>query len=192
MSLRLDFLRHGETQQGGGLRGSLDDLLTDAGWQQLNTAVHDQAGWQRIISSPLRRCALFAEQLAVQRGLPLEYSDDLRELHFGDWEGKHPSELMQTHADELGRFWADPYAFTPPGAEPLQAFAARIDNALLCLHARYAGQRLLVVCHAGVMRLLLARARGLAPAALLQVTVGYAELAPLEFDPQSGLRELAT
>ncbi|MEH6491260.1 alpha-ribazole phosphatase family protein [Halopseudomonas sp.] len=190
MSLRLDFLRHGETEQGGGLRGSLDDLLTETGWQQLNTAVAQLAGWQRIVSSPLRRCALFAEQLAVQRNLPLEYSNDLRELHFGAWEGKHPSELMQTQADELGRFWADPYAYTPPGAESLQAFAARIDSALQHLHACYAGQRLLVVCHAGVMRLLLARARGLAPAALLQVTVGYAELVALEFDPRCGLREL--
>ncbi len=190
MSLRLDFLRHGETEQGGGLRGSLDDLLTDVGWQQLNAAVQAQSGWQGIVSSPLRRCALFAEQLAAQRHLPLEYHKDLRELHFGDWEGKHPSELMQSQADELGRFWADPYAYTPPGAEPLRAFAARIDSALQQLHARYAGQRLLVVSHAGVMRFLLARARGLPPAALLQVTVGYAELVSLQFDPQDGLREL--
>ena len=28
MTLRLDMLRHGETELGGGLRGSLDDALT--------------------------------------------------------------------------------------------------------------------------------------------------------------------
>ncbi|MAB23897.1 MAG: histidine phosphatase family protein, partial [Pseudomonadales bacterium] len=43
--------------------------------------------------------------------------------------------------------------------------------------------------HAGVMRLLIARARGLAPADLLQVVVGYAELVGLEFDPHRGLTE---
>ena len=31
MTLHLDLLRHGETELGGGLRGSLDDALTDRG-----------------------------------------------------------------------------------------------------------------------------------------------------------------
>ena len=187
--VRLDFLRHGETEQGGGLRGSLDDQLTAAGWQQMIATTAVASGWQRIVSSPLRRCAHFAERLADERGLPIEYNDNLRELHFGDWEGKHPSELMLDQADELGRFWADPYAYTPPGAEPMRDFAARIDTALQTLHLAYAGQRILVVSHAGVMRLLIARARGLAPADLLQVVVGYAELVGLEFDPHRGLTE---
>jgi alpha-ribazole phosphatase len=39
MTLRLDLLRHGETELGGGLRGSLDDALTEKGWQQMRDAV---------------------------------------------------------------------------------------------------------------------------------------------------------
>ena len=31
--LYLDLLRHGETELGGGLRGSLDDALTEQGWE---------------------------------------------------------------------------------------------------------------------------------------------------------------
>ena len=31
MTLVLDLLRHGETEQGGGLRGSIDDALTAHG-----------------------------------------------------------------------------------------------------------------------------------------------------------------
>lgn len=191
MTLRLDFLRHGETELGGGLRGSLDDPLTEAGWQQMSAAALPGDNWHRIISSPLQRCARFAEQLARQRQLPLEYHDNFRELHFGDWEGKHPRELMLTQADELGRFWADPYAFTPPAGEPMHEFAARIDAGLLALHQAYEGQHLLVICHAGVMRLLLARARALPPAGLLQVVVGYAELVALQYDPQQGLSEVS-
>lgn len=193
MTVRLDFLRHGETELGGGLRGSLDDPLTETGWQQMSAAVEaaTHEHWQQIVSSPLQRCARFAEQLAQQRDLPLAYDDNFRELHFGDWEGKHPRELMLTQADELGRFWADPYGFTPPAGEPMHAFAARIDAGLLALHHAYAGQCVLVICHAGVMRLLLARARGMQPAGLLQVVVGYAELVRLEYDPQQGLSEVA-
>jgi len=190
VTVQLDFLRHGETELGGGLRGSLDDPLTASGWQQMDQAVAVASGWQGIVSSPLQRCARFAEHLAEQRGLPIEYNTHLRELHFGEWEGKHPRDLMLTQADELGQFWTDPYGYTPPGAEPMRDFAARIDAGLLALHKAHAGQRLLVVSHAGVMRLLLARARGLKPAALLQVVVGYAELARLEYDPQQGLSEV--
>ncbi|MEH6565336.1 MAG: histidine phosphatase family protein [Halopseudomonas sp.] len=190
MTLYLEWLRHGETELGGGLRGSLDDALTAAGWQQMQAAVAQAGDWQRIVSSPLQRCSRFAEQLAARLELPFEHCADLRELHFGEWEGLHPRDLMLTQADELGRFWADPYAFTPPGAEPLRAFSQRIDAALQGLYEAYAGERLLVVSHAGVMRLLLARARGLAPAALLQVVVGYAERVRLDYHPERGLTEL--
>lgn len=37
--LHLELLRHGETELGGGLRGSLDDALTEQGWAQLRAAV---------------------------------------------------------------------------------------------------------------------------------------------------------
>ncbi|WP_183144037.1 histidine phosphatase family protein, partial [Pseudomonas syringae group genomosp. 3] len=60
MSVRLDLLRHGETELGGGLRGSLDDALTDLGWQQMRSAVIDGGPWDRIVSSPLQRCAWFS------------------------------------------------------------------------------------------------------------------------------------
>ncbi len=56
-TLHLDLLRHGETEQGGGLRGSLDDALTDQGWEQMRQAVLGRGPWCRLVSSPLQRCA---------------------------------------------------------------------------------------------------------------------------------------
>lgn len=112
MTLRLDLLRHGETELGGGLRGSLDDALTDAGWQQMRAAVAGQGPWDRLVSSPLQRCARFAEELGVRLALPVSLDPDLQELHFGAWEGQSAAALMATDAEALGRFWADPYAFT--------------------------------------------------------------------------------
>ena len=55
----LDLLRHGETEQGG-LRGSLDDALTEKGWAQMRDAVAEAGPWQVLVSSPLQRCARFA------------------------------------------------------------------------------------------------------------------------------------
>ena len=46
----LDLLRHGETEQGG-LRGSLDDALSDKGWAQMRRAVADGSSLEQPISS---------------------------------------------------------------------------------------------------------------------------------------------
>ena len=177
--MMLDLLRHGETELGGGFRGSLDDALTAAGWAQMRRSVAGHAKWDAIISSPLRRCAAFAEELGRALDVAVDVRPGLRELHFGAWEGRHPAELMPDQADELSRFWDNPYAYTPPQAEPVAEFRERVLDALGVLAERYAGQRVLVVTHAGVMRLLIARARGLADRDLLQVQVGYAELVSL-------------
>jgi len=176
MTLRLDLLRHGETELGGGLRGSLDDALTDAGWQQMRAAVAGQGPWDRLVSSPLQRCARFAEELGTRLALPVSLDPDLQELHFGAWEGQSAAALMATDAEALGRFWADPYAFTPPQGEPVLAFSERVLGAIECLHQRYAGERVLLVSHGGVMRLLLARARGLPREQLLNVEVAHGAL----------------
>lgn len=188
--LQLELLRHGETELGGGLRGSLDDVLTEQGWAQLRAAVQDAGPWDRLISSPLQRCARFAEEVATAHALPLHYEPGLQELHFGDWEGRSAAELMQSDAEALGQFWADPYGFTPPNGEPLQQFEARVLAALQRLQHNHAGERLLLVTHGGVMRLLLARARGLPRQDLLQVNVGYAQRFRLSLVADGQLTEL--
>ncbi|WP_263263904.1 histidine phosphatase family protein [Pseudomonas sp. RIT-PI-S] len=176
MSLRLDLLRHGETERGGGFRGSLDDALTSAGWATLEAAVLGQGPWDAIVTSPLRRCADFAQALADRLQRPLLTLPDLRELHFGEWEGRSAAELMASDAEALGNFWQDPFRYTPPGAEPLAEFVPRVECGVAALLAGYPNQQLLIVGHAGVMRLLLARARGLPVSRLLDVEVAHGAL----------------
>jgi len=175
----LDLLRHGETEKGGGLRGSLDDALTETGWAQMRQAVTDVGPWDVLVSSPLQRCACFAEELGERLNLPVQREAALQELHFGDWEGRSAAQIMEDQADALGRFWENPYAFTPPNGEPVEAFAERVLSAVERLSSQYAGKRVLLVTHGGVMRLLLARARGLPRAQLLQVEVGHGALVRL-------------
>lgn len=189
MNLRLDLLRHGETELGGGLRGSLDDALTARGWEQMRAAVVAGGPWDCLVSSPLQRCARFAEQLGARLGVPVHQDKDLQELHFGAWEGRSAAALMDTDAEALGRFWADPYSFTPPDGEPVLAFSQRVLAAVERLHVAYAGQRVLLVSHGGVMRLLLARARGLPREQLLNVEVGHGALFSLRVSSGPVLEE---
>ncbi|WP_095130128.1 alpha-ribazole phosphatase family protein [Pseudomonas sp. Irchel s3h14] len=189
MTLRLDLLRHGETELGGGLRGSLDDALTDKGWAQMRAAVVERGPWDRLVSSPLQRCARFAEELGTQLGLPVQLDKDLQELHFGTWEGQSAAALMDTDAEALGLFWADPYSFTPPQGEPVVDFSTRVLAAVERLHVAYAGERVLLISHGGVMRLLLAQARGLPREQLLNVEVGHGALFSLTVESGVLLKE---
>ncbi|WP_426155632.1 alpha-ribazole phosphatase family protein [Pseudomonas sp. TSRC2-2] len=189
MSLRLDLLRHGETELGGGLRGSLDDALTENGWAQMRAAVVEGGPWDRIVSSPLQRCARFAAELGEQLNLSVHLDKDLQELHFGAWEGQSAAALMETDAEALGLFWADPYGFTPPQGEPVSEFSARVLAAVSRLHAAYSGERILLVSHGGVMRLLLTQARGLPREQLLNVEVGHGALFALTVAADGMLKE---
>ncbi|MDB5995500.1 MAG: 7 alpha-ribazole-5-phosphate phosphatase [Pseudomonas sp.] len=189
MTLNLDLLRHGETELGGGLRGSLDDALTEKGWAQMRAAVIERGPWDRLISSPLQRCARFAEELGTRLGVPVHLDKDLQELHFGAWEGQSAAALMDTDAEALGLFWADPYAFTPPQGEPVADFSTRVRAAVARLHTAYAGERVLLISHGGVMRLLLAQARGLPREQLLNVDVGHGALFSLQVESGVILKE---
>jgi alpha-ribazole phosphatase len=114
---------------------------------------------------------------------------DLQELHFGAWEGQSAAALMETDAEALGLFWADPYAFTPPQGEPVNEFSSRVLAAVARLHSAYAGERVLLIGHGGVMRLLLAQARGLPREQLLNVEVAHGALFALTVEAGGSLKE---
>lgn len=151
----VDLLRHGEPQGGPKYRGSLDDPLSEQGWTQLRTAVGLHPPWQAIISSPMRRCAEFAQVLAKQHGLSLRFEDGLREMSFGDWEGRTAAEVMATAPEALELFWRDPVGHSPPGGEPLLTWAQRVISAWRTLVADYTNQHILVLGHGGMMRVVL-------------------------------------
>lgn len=176
---RLDLLRHGETLGGSRFRGRLDDPLTERGWEQMWAAVGPREGvreWDGIVTSPLARCADFARALSRRQDIPLSLDPRLAELDFGDWEGQTPADLMATDAEALGRFWADPLANTPPGGEPLLAFASRVLAAWGDLLDQEPGERLLVIGHGGVIRVILCQVLGHPLGQLLELEVGHASL----------------
>ncbi len=149
----VDLIRHGEPVGGPMYRGhSLDHPLSDKGWRQMWSAVGDSCPWQRIISSPMRRCREFAEQLAERRNRPLTVIDDLREIGFGEWEGKTRDDLARERPEELAAFHANPVDNTPAGAEPVTRFLARITDVLAALPRQYEEDHVLLVGHAGVIR----------------------------------------
>lgn len=146
-------MRHGEPVGGNKYRGRTDDSLSDKGWDQMRRAVADHSPWNVIISSPLTRCADFARELAQRHGLPLEIDPRLMELGFGAWEGKTSAELTRSDPDILARFWNDLLAHAPPGSESLTVFYERVVAAWHTILGLHSGEHVLIVAHAGVIRM---------------------------------------
>jgi alpha-ribazole phosphatase len=174
----LELLRHGDTGCSG-FRGLLDDALSPLGWAQMETAIAGRS-WQHLLCSPLRRCRHFAEALAQRCGAPLQVEEALREYDFGAWTGRTPVDLYAEQPDALARFWADPNAHPPPGAERLVDFEARVLGALRQVHARHTGKQVLCVTHGGVMRLLQCRQRGWPLTRISEIEVAHAALLRVE------------
>lgn len=182
MTTTVDLMRHGEPVGGRKYRGQIDDPLSEKGWAQMHSAVGEAAPWTRIVASPLLRCRAFAETLADRHGLSLTLDARLMEVGFGVWEGKSATEIEADAPGTLARFKADPVNARPQGAEPLDAFHARVASALDDLLAEYAGQHVLLVGHAGVMRMALAWALHIPLEHAYRIEVASASLTRLRFD----------
>ncbi len=173
----IDLIRHGEPEGGPRYRGhAIDDPLSEKGWAQMRSAVAGHDDWQRIITSPLRRCRDFATELATRRGLPVHVEHDLREVGFGAWEGKTKAELIAEDADGFHAFYRDPVNARPAGAEALDAFTRRVATSIDRIAVAYTGEHLLVVAHAGVLRTALAHAICAPPSCMYHINIKNAAL----------------
>lgn len=151
----IDLLRHGEPEGGEMYRGTRDDPLSAKGWLQMRAAVASSESWDRVVTSPLRRCAEFAAEIAQERGIPIDSEEGFREVCFGDWEGRRPEEISASQPTALIDFWRNPVQCAPQGAESFTAFVQRIGAAWDELVVTTPSDNLLLVCHGGVIRAVL-------------------------------------
>jgi alpha-ribazole phosphatase/probable phosphoglycerate mutase len=180
----VDLLRHGEPLGGKRFRGWRDDPLCERGWEQMRSTLSGHRPWAVVVSSPLLRCAEFAQAFAQDNDLPMELEANLKELGFGAWEGHEPASLLRDDPEALRRFWADPLHNQPPGAEPLLAFQARVVSAWQRVLARHQGRHVLIVAHGGVIRVILCHVLEIPIERLFALDVPYAALSRVGVDPE--------
>lgn len=175
----IGLLRHGETLLPGRYCGRTDVLLSEQGHRAMS-AVLAGSSWQRVISSPLSRCAHFAQAYAADHGIACALDARWCELDFGEWENSSAAELQARDAQRLGDFWRDPLANPPPGGEHLQSLQARVSAAWEEALTQAREENLLIVTHGGPLRVLLAQQRGLPLGQCLQMDVPLASLRLIE------------
>ncbi len=178
----VDLIRHGEPVGGRRYRGQIDDPLSDLGWEQMRGAMPEVLPWQKVISSPLIRCAAFARELAANHdGVSVVEDERLKEIGFGVWEGMTRDQLRADDPHILERFFNDPVANRPEGAEHLADFQSRIQQALDDAINTNAGANLLIVAHAGVIRAAICYALGAPIEHMFRIKVTNASITRLQF-----------
>ena len=146
----------------GRFYGGLDVPLSEAGRHASLQRAAELAARppDRILSSPLERAAFLARALAAASGAPLQLVDGFIELDRGAWTGRHREELERESPGVVARYLADPEHGNGAGGESESALLQRVWAALDPLLLQHAGQDLVLVAHAHVLRVIMRRLCG--------------------------------
>jgi broad specificity phosphatase PhoE len=144
-------VRHGETDWNaeGRLQGHTDRPLNEYGRRQAKELAAQLAGEgavDAIYASDLARAKETAEIVGARLGLPVVVDPDLREKHWGNWEGLTGDE--RAGIEFVG--------------ESTEAHRERVMRAVRRIVERHPGQRIVVVTHGGSLRRIQAAVNGVA------------------------------
>ncbi len=156
----LDLVRHGEIATRGLLCAGRDEPLSATGKTQLET-LKPGLKWDLVVSSPYKRCADFAQELASSQGLPLIIDPAWREIDFGAWTDVTRESIWASERQQLLQLWSDPMNFSAPGGESMLDFTNRVQSAFAELLEAQQGKSILMLSHAGVVRAIVANALGI-------------------------------
>jgi 2,3-bisphosphoglycerate-dependent phosphoglycerate mutase len=161
-------VRHGESAPARD--GDPFPLVDGHGDPPLDPVGHDQAERvaDRLAREPitaiyvsnLRRTAETAAPLAGRLGLEPRIDRDLREVYLGEWEGGSFRKHVAENHPVAQRMYAQQRWDVIPGAEPAEAFAARVRGAIERIAAAHPGETVAVVSHGGVIGQVLVEATG--------------------------------
>jgi len=160
----LILVRHGETDWNAERRyqGHSNLPLNETGRAQATAAADVLHGetFDAAYTSDLVRTTQTARIILERHPAPpLQLAPNLREMHFGLWEGLTHHEIAAQYPDQLAAWYA---GAEPPEGESLPAVAARVAAFLADLRGLYTeSARILVVGHGGSLRILLCLALGL-------------------------------
>lgn len=183
MTTFIDLLRHGETEHSQRYCGSTNHPLTPLGWTQMwNAADKQSPEWQQIITSPLDRCAHFAQALGQRHAIPVAQDERLQEIHFGTWEDLSSADLMKLDADALFRFWQNPVHFPPPDSEHLLDFEARVLSAWHDITQQFNDRKILLITHSGVMRIIICHIQQHPVERLLEFAIPHADMKKIRIE----------
>lgn len=162
-------VRHGETEfnREGVFRGRVDVGLNDTGREQALAAAEalSRDPLAAVYSSPLSRAFDTARPIAERHGLEPVVDEAFHNIDLGEWQGAKKEMVRLEQPDAWAKWTTEPELLRIPGGETLAEIRARAFPRLEALAAAHEGQRIAVVSHRSVIRVL--------AGAVLGMTEGY-------------------
>lgn len=134
-----------------------------------------------VVSSDLSRTVEPATEYSKFLNCPLIVKNELREINAGDWENKTYQEVMLTANDYLQKRYANPVKVPFPNGESLQDLKKRVVNTVKSLLKTYSGQNILLIGHAGVIRVIILSYLKLSLSKFFCLEVDYGSLSTIRF-----------
>ena len=157
------WIRHGPTHERAfvGWRDVPVDLSDSAAIARLDTHLPSDA---IVISSDLVRAVHTADALHQLGRVRLPHDPDLRELHFGRWDGKHFDEVAASDPELSRAYWETPGDVAAPDGESWNTAAARVGRVVTRLNADHPDRHIIAVAHFGVILTQVQQALGISAA----------------------------
>jgi alpha-ribazole phosphatase/probable phosphoglycerate mutase len=178
-------LRHPEpgATARGRCYGSLDVTLSSVGIEQAHAVAKALSAQPlaAIYTSPRRRCAQAAAILARDRTCPVEIVEDLRELDFGEFEGRTYDEIAAQYPDLYRQWMERPTGTRFPGGECFGDMCVRVLESTSRLRTRHEGESIAIVAHGGVNRIVLADTLGMDMAHIFRIGQRYGALNLIQY-----------
>ncbi|MBA1334878.1 MAG: hypothetical protein HPY66_0499 [Firmicutes bacterium] len=154
--LELTIVRHGETKGNQQMlyQGWTDTQLDRKGVQQAERLALRLRGeeFDRIYSSPLLRALRTATIINRFHGLEIIKVDNIKEIHFGEWENMSRIQLEELYPGYMKEWRSDWRNYAVPGGESLEIAYERINSWLDRVIRENRSGRFLIVSHAGAIR----------------------------------------
>ncbi len=152
---KLLLIRHAHTDMAGRFCGHSDPELSTTGRQQLSQIVTQLKQWplSAIYTSDLKRAVQTAEAIASECNVPIQLRTGLREIYFGEWEGKSWEEIEKSDSAAASTWLKEYPNKPPPGGEAFRDFEQRVRKELSELAALTHHEKVAAaVTHAGFIR----------------------------------------
>ncbi len=175
---RLYMVRHGQVvgYDGFPVYGHTDVEMTDVGVMQMENLAERLrlVNISAIYSSDLKRSLKGARIIARHHDAPLHALPELREMHFGDWEGLTLTEIREHFPDELEKRKTDLLNYQNPGeGETIENLSERVMNCFKSILEDQEGNDILLVGHGAVNRVILCHALDLDLSRMFKIHQDY-------------------
>jgi broad specificity phosphatase PhoE len=136
---------------------------------------------QAVYSSDLSRAIKSGQIVAEPYALRVIVIPELRERSFGIWEGMTFSEIKETYPSEFESWAGNPLKYSPPGGESTMEVHERVIRALDMILSHHRGDRIAIIAHGGVNRIILCHLLGIPLENIFRIEQNHGAVNIIEF-----------